>query len=263
MDKIITQENFNSVLEWISNPLARKPEYAQKFMAKLNDAYKERLNTTNPAKSLTIENLMTEAQAKPATDRRPATSPILDMLTQENEKQADKTIGEDRLPLEDENGYKEAGMDSMTLAGAIAWHYAKIDVKFTHGRPLSMNFLQFMMYIIYGTILAERKTRLVKEHPQMWEFGPIFARAYTKLRKSGIEPKEEQAKYISENDPTLAEFIPKILKINLAKGYKEMKKEHLGKSSPWEKTNRENPGKWSTEISDTNIENWFAKRIRR
>ena len=171
-------------------------------------------------------------------------------------------IGDNTIPFTDENGFLEAGKDSLDIAKAIAWHYTDAGVSAIRGRPISMKFLQMTLYVVYGTFLAQRLTRLTAERPQMWKFGPIFPRVYNKMSK-GIVPDAAAAQAIREQDPSLDEFIGRIVRINAEKTTKELDKTHKAPTSPWGRCLQEYPDKWGTVIDDRTIAAWFQKDLEK
>ena len=277
---ILSKDNYEAIIGWMATPGVEAPAFASEFMTTLDTLYMNRSGQTIRRRSagvstrLSLEYIMSQADTSvPDTpvhrDTKP--NPVLEDLTALAESLPEKTttnpqmnnprIEDNTLPLQDENGFKEAGLDSIRLAGAVAWHWSRLDSKITGGRPVSMSFLQMTLYIIYGTVLAERGTRITSEHPQMWRFGPVFARAYSNLTKRGISPNEEAAEEIRHNDPSLDEFISRITRINAGKKLSDLSKYHMSKSSPWGQCNKRNPEKWSTHLDDNELRDWFRHII--
>lgn len=271
---ILSKDNYEALMSWIASPGSEQPAFASQFMTTLDALYMSRSEQTirrrpagtTPSK-LSLEYIMSQA-GRTESDRplhkdvKP--NPVLEDLTALAESLPEKTsprIEDNTLPLQDENGFKEAGLDSIRLAGAVAWHWSQLDRSLTGGRPVSMSFLQMTLYIIYGTVLAERGTRITSERPQMWRFGPVFARAYSNLTKRGISPNEEATEEIQHSDPSLDEFISRITRINAGKKLSDLSKYHMSKSSPWGQCNKRNPEKWSTPLDDNELRDWFRHII--
>ena len=72
-------------------------------------------------------------------------------------------------------------LDSVLLAKALR-HMAVIE-----GIELTQSQIQTILYIVYGVRLAQMDERLISEHPQMWQYGPVFPRAYNRLRKDASD----------------------------------------------------------------------------
>lgn len=273
---ILSAENYSALMAWIASPQAVKPSFADSFMTTVNAVYMQRNGTTYKEKinnhiasrmSLSamfdeIENEKTTKAITPAEPCEP--NPILEEMEHATEslpEPRESQLGDDRLPLADENGFTEAQADPMEVAGAVAWHWSQLEVALTRNKPVTMTFLQITLYVIYGTVLAERGKRLFAEHPQMWKYGPVFARVYSQISKRGLNPGRESAQRIKESDPSLAEFIGRIVRIHAGKTITSITDLHTSKSSPWGKCLTANPDKWSTPLDDKDIEAWFRRTI--
>lgn len=272
LPEILSTQNFEAIRNWLEDPEAAAPEFAQSFMTQLDSVYMERTGKPirkTPAgviRRMSLDFLLSGKEENKTTEPEPkneTAEKILDMIadTPKMNVTDEKTIGDDLLPLTDENGFKEAGLDSVRLAGAVAWHWQQLENKYTLGKPISGSLLQTTVYIIYGTLLAERGTRITTEHPQMWRFGPVFPRIYTRFSKRGIVPSEKEAAEIKESDPVLDEFIRRIIRINASKKRNELSERHTSKSSPWGVCNKMHPEQWSTQLDDKEIQRWFRKEI--
>lgn len=283
---ILSSDNYTTLVKWLSNPDAETPEFAAAFMTSLDAVYMNRTGQAirrrraAAAARLSLDFLIKETEAKKneATIRyEKKTNPILEDLTalaeslpetpsMEKHEAAEPRIrrmGDNNLQLPDENGFTDIGMDSLRLAGAVAWHWYRLNNELRRGRAITMPFLQMTLYVIYGTFLAERKARLTAEKPQMWRYGPVFARVYSKLSKTGIQPDESAATDIRQQDPSLDEFIGRIVRINAGRKTKDLTEYHMSKSSPWGRCNSRNPQKWSTPLDDKEMADWFRKAIDR
>ena len=269
---VLTGSNFEAMLAWMSSEGSEAPPFAEEFMVTLDILYMtrsgrslRRARTTDmPSSRLSLtylkENPLPE---KAAPSPSPARKEALEAIATNQAPRAAapaRRLGDGDIPFTDENGFREAGLDSLDVAKAIAWHYADIGASAIRGCPLSLSFLQKILYVVYGTFLAERGTRLTAEHPQMWKFGPVFPRVQNKFEK-GITADRETAMTLKEKDPSLDEFIPRIIRILSEKSSKDLKGIHTSPSSPWGKCLQEHPDKWSTAIDDREIATWFRKDI--
>ena len=274
---ILCQENFQQILDWFADPGKAVPEGAADFVTTLDFLYMTRTgeplrrkSVTAAVSGITLKGIMessAEDERKREVERRrradEARRKALDAIAASRTAEAPRTdarIGDGQIPFTDENGFAEGGLDSLLLARAVGWHYEKTDMALTRGRPLSMTFLQIILYITYGTFLAERGTRLTDEHPQMWKYGPIFPRVYGKLSK-GIPADEGAARESPEKDPALDEFPSRILRVNAGKKISDLTKTHTSPGSPWGRCLKRNPDKWATPLEDTEIRTWFRKTI--
>lgn len=77
---------------------------------------------------------------------------------------------EPEVPVETENNREESRseIDSFTLGRIIRY------MGMAEAHPLNMSQIQIILYISYGVWLASTGERLTSEHPQVWQFGPVF-----------------------------------------------------------------------------------------
>ena len=278
--EILSHESFGKILEWLSDPEKEAPEGASDFVTTLDLLYMTRTGepirrraVRSPAARLSLRSIMEtseEDEARQREERRlkaeEARRRALDAIsspegkTFTEERFPTPRIGDGQIPFTDDNGYAEGGLESLLLARAIAWHYAQAGNAITGGRPLSMTFLQAILYITYGTALAERNVRLTDEHPQMWKYGPIFPRVYKKLSKA-IPADGAAADEIRKKDPVLDEFLSRTIRSSAEKKISELTKTHTSPGSPWGRCLKRNPEKWSTSLDDNEIRDWFRKSI--
>ena len=87
---------------------------------------------------------------------------------------------EDDLPWEKEvkEPVVKVGLDSVMVAKALQW------MACTHEVSLNSSQIQTILYNAYGVWLATKGERLFEEHPQVWQYGPVFPRAYKHLKKN-------------------------------------------------------------------------------
>lgn len=76
---------------------------------------------------------------------------------------------------------KELGFDSV---GVLA-HIILKCVSF--GYPIDLTKGQKLLYCCYGVALALKDTRICKEHPKAWQYGPAFPRAYKHHKDNRID----------------------------------------------------------------------------
>lgn len=272
---VLSRTNYAKFLFWLENKECPTPEFAENFITTLNCLYINRQGPIpvkraelkkTPASGLSLKSLMEtgDLPEKPK-DVKPETQYYASSLDQMETEAKEQNvilpkIGDNTIPFVNEDGYAEAGYDSYELAKAIVWHYNTLNPNKRNGRPISMTFLQTVLYCAYGTVLAERHTRLTTEHPQMWEFGPMFPRVYSKMKK-GIIADETAASNLNASDPALDEYIKRTICQLAGQRFKDITELHTSKSSPWGKCHKENGDKWSCQINDSDIEYWFSSYI--
>lgn len=275
MDKtlpdILSPEHFAKVMEWLRSETGTPtPDTVHEFVNALNAEYSKRTGRSprlGAGSRLSLQAILSEAEnaAKQPTPR-PQYQPnsVLEDISREPQTApADnaRRFGDDKLPLQDEQGFTEAHLDSCLLARAIAWHWQQLDRELTGGRNISTSYLQTLLYTIYGTCLAERGTRLTDERPRMWKYGPVFPKPYKQFAQKGVPADPAAAALIRHSDPTLDEFLSRIVRITAEKRIKDLTLKHTSASSPWGICLRQNPDKWNTELDDRLIADWFRKDI--
>lgn len=170
---------------------------------------------------------------------------------------ASKPVVEEKtqVPTETESPYTEKGLDSITVAKALSYIGVMKD------KSINMSQIQSILYIVYGVWLAQKGERLYSEHPQMWQFGPVFPRAYNKLKK---EPSNGEAEYntLKEKEPKLLGYLEDCFSRYAWTSASNLNVAHVGQGSPWAATRRKNPDKWGAAIEDSLIEKWFSQRIK-
>ena len=117
---------------------------------------------------------------------------------------------------------------------------------------LNMTQTQKLLYISYGIELALEKKRLTDEHPKAWPFGPVFPNVH---RKSDflIIPDDPKTEFSKEIVSLFNDVIAKFGKIPASK----LSEWSHSKGSPWAKTPKPPETKWSEEISDKDIYEYF------
>ena len=123
---------------------------------------------------------------------------MLEQVRSENPEQVKTVLDEDddlpeaepvqALPMQtttNESREVSCELDSVQLAKTLR-HMAVIE-----GIALTQSQIQTILYIAYGVRLATKNERLTMEHPQMWQYGPVFPRAYNRLRKDASYGTDE------------------------------------------------------------------------
>lgn len=120
-----------------------------------------------------------------------------------------------------------------------------------------------LSYISYGWYLAlsENSKKLISEHPEAWDFGPVFPTLYHKLkpyRKSPVkEPIDIQTNdIISDED---AKFLDKIWELYGSKDGIYLSAITHTPGTPWSDTY---PKGYNLEIPDTLIYDHYQKKIK-
>lgn len=148
----------------------------------------------------------------------------------------------------------EMGLDSVDLAKAICYRSKE------NGHVLYRNQMQAMMYIVYGKVLARNGARITREHPQAWEFGPVFPRVYSKVKETSDDAYREQSEVLREQSPEVSKLIDETVSRCSWRGCKELLSAIAASGTPCEQSRRRNPEKKTAPMEDAEIRDWFASR---
>ena len=145
-------------------------------------------------------------------------------------------------------------LDSVLLAKALR-HMAVIE-----GIELTQSQIQTILYIAYGVRLAQKGERLISEHPQMWQYGPVFPRAYNRLRKDVADGTDEYYD-LKAGHPNIFKYLENCFRRYAWTKACILSAPHLSEGSPWSDTRRSNPDRWGVRIEDELIREWFLPRV--
>ena len=145
-------------------------------------------------------------------------------------------------------------LDSVLLAKALR-HMAVIE-----GIELTQSQIQTILYIAYGVRLAQKNERLISEHPQMWQYGPVFPRAYNRLRKDVADGTDEYYD-LKSGHPNIFRYLENCFRRYAWTKACILSAPHLSEGSPWSDTRRSNPDRWGVRIEDELIRDWFLPRV--
>ena len=145
-------------------------------------------------------------------------------------------------------------LDSVMLAKALR-HMAVME-----GIELTQSQIQSILYIAYGVRLAQKNVRLMSEHPQMWQYGPVFPRAYNKLRKDSADGTDEYYS-LKTDHPNIFTYLENCFRRYAWTKACILVSPHLSEGSPWSDTRRSNPDRWGVRIEDELIREWFIPRV--
>ena len=152
------------------------------------------------------------------------------------------------------NEVSSSELDSVLLAKSLR-HMAVIE-----GIELTQSQIQTILYIAYGVRLATKGERLTSEHPQMWQYGPVFPRAYNKLRKDAADGTDEYYS-LKTGHPNIFKYLENCFRRYAWTKACILATPHLSEGSPWSDTRRSNPDRWGVRIEDEVIREWFLSRV--
>lgn len=285
-DDILTKQNFEALMDWLTGATADEPQAAGMFVSKLNEIYiTRRLQKDNEgaprrqrhpgtASRLSLSGIAAEEYLSEIEKGKRAVDG-LNVVTSINGK--GKAGQEDDLPPADTplserekalalprtaEGFIDNGINAAILASAVTWIWGETDRELTKGRPASVNLVMLVMYICYGCSLAQRMTRLTDDHPQMWKYGVAFPKAYNKAPAWETGARENAATLEREH-PEVTALIREVITKVAEKGISKTADRQRAKGTPWERTYRENKDQWATTIPDTLIAEWFKENLNK
>ena len=163
---------------------------------------------------------------------------------------------EEDLPWENEvkETVIKVGLDSVLVAKALQW------MACTHEVSLNGSQIQTILYNAYGVWLATKGERLLEEHPQVWQYGPVFPRAYKHLKKNVGDGKIE-FDMLKNESPDRFEFIRRCFQRFAWTPAGVLCAPHTAEGSPWKQTKEQSPDKLGVRIEDELIRQWFLPRV--
>ena len=252
------QDN-NEVFAWLrGGDSTPDPEMENRFL----DIIAERVMVKMGVK-LSDEEAARRAEAERRRQRRsrmpesPISIKTIMRQIREEEAQAQPALpSEESLPWENEA--KPAAvpdsLDSVLVAKALQWMAS------THKVSLNISQIQTILYNAYGVYLATKGERLLSEHPQVWQYGPVFPRAYKHLKKNSGNGQVEHD-MLRNDSPDRYEFIRRCFMRFAWTSAGSLNAPHIAQDSPWKKTKDSNSDKLGVRIEDELIRQWFLPRV--
>jgi uncharacterized phage-associated protein len=125
------------------------------------------------------------------------------------------------------------------------------------GQCLNATKVQKLLYISYGIALANYNHRIVSESPQAWPFGPVFPRTQQRINYDTLyNTTDSEFDEIRSDKEITSLFSDVIDKYSGFSASKLSAWSHLN-GSPWYRTTLQENFKWSTQIPDEYIREYF------
>lgn len=252
------QDN-NEVFAWLrGGDSTPDPEMENRFL----DIIAERVMVKMGVK-LSDEEAARRAEAERRRQRRsrmpesPISIKTIMRQIREEEAQAQPALpSEESLPWENEAkpAAVPESLDSVLVAKALQWMAS------THEVSLNISQIQTILYNAYGVYLATKGERLLSEHPQVWQYGPVFPRAYKHLKKNAGNGQVEHD-MLRNDSPDRYEFIRRCFLRFAWTSAGSLNAPHIAQDSPWKKTKDSNSDKLGVRIEDELIRQWFLPRV--
>ena len=253
-------DQYREVMAWLhGGDTEVNPEMEEKFL----DIIAERVMVKMGVKVSDEERLRREEAERRRERRSRMTGSPLSIKTLMRQIQQEgpvcepvQSISEESLPWEKEAKAEThvEGLDSVLVAKAIQWMAS------THEVSLNMSQVQAILYNAYGVWLATKGERLLTEHPQVWQYGPVFPRVFKHLKKNEGTGQVEYD-MIKNECPDRFEFIRRCFQRFAWTSAGVLTSPHIADDSPWKKTKEENSDKLGVRIEDELIRQWFLPRV--
>lgn len=252
------QDN-NEIFAWLrGGDSTPDPEMENRFL----DIIAERVMVKMGVK-LSDEEAARRAEAERRRQRRsritesPISIKTIMRQIREEETQVQPALpSEESLPWENEAkpAATPESLDSVLVAKALQWMAS------THEVSLNISQIQTILYNAYGVYLATKGERLLSEHPQVWQYGPVFPRAYKHLKKNAGNGQVEHD-MLRNDSPDRYEFIRRCFMRFAWTSAGSLNAPHIAQDSPWKKTKDSNSDKLGVRIEDELIRQWFLPRV--
>ena len=257
-------DTYRQVMAWLRGGDATPdPEMENSFLDIMTAAVAERLIANRQE----YERMARAAERAERRAHRPSgclsIKAMLDEVRRETSQKTESVLadGEDlpeAEPMLQSTIQKEevssCELDSVILAKSLR-HMAVIE-----GIDLTQSQIQTILYIAYGVRLATKNERLTSEHPQMWQYGPVFPRAYNRLRKDSTDGTDEYYS-LKTDHPNIFKYLENCFRRYAWTKACILSTPHLSEGTPWSETRKSNPDRWGVRIEDELIREWFLPRV--
>ena len=163
-------------------------------------------------------------------------------------------------PAGNSQGASDDGAETMECSGLDSVDLARALVHMGERERLHLNksLVQAILYIAYGVWMSDRKKRLTVEHPQMWQFGPVFPRAYNRMKK-GLGDCRNAYESLKANDRDVFNLLTNCYRRFARNSASVLTAPHMADGSPWACKRQECPDKWGVPMDDRLIGKWFEQ----
>jgi uncharacterized phage-associated protein len=119
--------------------------------------------------------------------------------------------------------------------------------------------LQKLLYIAYGTYLSTTGNILLKEQPQAWPYGPVFPRVQKKVSTAIIPSVDDPIFAGIAEDEEVNILFRQIIDSYSKYSAKQLSDWSHSKGSPWDLTVNRLGAKWSDNIPNEYIKEYFSR----
>lgn len=221
-------------LKWSEEDLERKAE-AQRRRERRNRQLPHPLSI----KAMLEQMKRDDEQTMPEADSDPVTAESSKMVQEDNSRDCISSSVE---------------IDSVVVAKALQW------MARCHGIELNGSQIQSILYNAYGVWLARKGERLLSEHPQVWQYGPVFPRAYKHMKKN-VGTGEVEYGMLQTDHPSEFIFVTRCFQRFAWTSASVLSSPHTAEGSPWKRSLDANAMKMGARIDDELIREWFLPRV--
>lgn len=165
---------------------------------------------------------------------------------------------EKNLSTSHPQGFSQLRMDSTLIAKALCYRAS------SSGHAICKKQVQSMLFILYGKTLARDGSRLTIEHPQMWEYGPVFPKAYAAVKGTSDESFKEVSEKLERDSPQISALLDETIARCAWRESRDLTASLLAEGSPCHNAkSRNKEGKKTARMDDTEIRDWFLSRDKK
>lgn len=250
-----TADSFRNVLAWLrGGDTTPDPVMEDLFIRVIADKVRETLTAAaSPAPVQSDEDRLKTAKTRMEHRERirtlyPEGHPLSLKRLMAEAGDGKTSEGEEKV-----GSYAEKDLDSYQVAAAINYMGDR------DGRNLNNSQIQAILYRAYGTWLSRKHERLFREHPQVWQYGPVFPRAYNKLRKDTSGGKEAYDTLQGTN-PDLVDYLERLYGAAAVFCAKSLNAPFIRDGSSWSISKSRSGDRLGVPIDDLLIEAEFIPR---
>lgn len=267
-ENITSRENCSEVIAWLRGADATPdPVMEDRFIDVLTAMVRQRMEDEEEQKRMQTAQERKQRRAELAKNHPLSLRHMVDEMRKEGEidctyeelmgiapkQEMQPAVQTEGLPSESVEE-KRSEIDSFTIGRIIKY------MGTSEAHPLNMSQIQIILYISYGVWLASTGERLTSEHPKVWQFGPVFPRAYNKLRKD-VESGQAEYEAMKRDNPTMVDFLDSQFHRFGWMTASAASAPHVAAGTPWARTRKRNPDKWGVAMEDSEVAEWFAARM--
>lgn len=148
----------------------------------------------------------------------------------------------------------------MNTHDSITFGKYLVSIAISRQKPLNMTKLQKLIFIIYGFFLTEQQHHIINEYPQAWPYGPVFPKIHKGVDYTNVVDLNSSSFDKIKGDPGLTDLVEKVVETYTKYTATQLSNWSHMEGSPWHRTTKMAGFKWSTEIPDNYIIEYFSTK---